>query len=98
VSNHARRPRVFGPKDLFPSTTPLSAGEKRNLAKLGRALMKLKHDCRIEDIGFRTFAVVCSCGFEAAAPFGERQAERIREQHYARWHVIPDPMGAKYRA
>ncbi len=57
-----------------------------------------KHDVTLEEIGTDLFAVYCTCGFSAPAPFGEVQAERIKESHFFRYRLIPDPRGATYRA
>lgn len=45
-----------------------------------------------------THEVTCSCGFVSPAWGGERHAQKIKEQHLARFKKGPDPMGAKYRA
>ncbi len=94
MSNRARRPhrRKNGDVAMFPETTPMSIYEQ-----LEAAMMAWKHEIHFEELGAGVYAVVCTCPFEAPAPYGLEQAEKIKEQHYARWHVIPDPMGAKYR-
>jgi len=89
VSNRAKRPKGY--RQLFPNTTPMSIFELHE-----RLMKRAKHVAIVEDMGWRHFKVVCVCGFAAPAPFGERQAQRIRDHHLARYGVAPDPMGAKY--
>jgi hypothetical protein len=93
MSNHARR-RVIRANQLFPKVTPASVHE----ARLTRQLMRATHEPVYIEIGERMGEVNCTCGFVQPAPFGEPQGEIIIEQHLAFFHVIPDPMGAKYRA
>ena len=57
-----------------------------------------KHEVTFDEVGPQMFAVICTCGFQAMAPFGETHAERIKEAHFFRYRLIPDPRGAKYRA
>ena len=56
-----------------------------------------RHDVLLVEGEAHIFAVECSCGFRAPAPFGVEQATRILEQHLARYGLAPDPMGARYR-
>lgn len=97
MSNHAKR-RVRTLSRLFPSRTLPTPMEAAFLA------LKAKMDHRIDfvEIGARVIELRCTCGWVDAAPFGEEQAEKMRERHYALFHVIPDPLagkqGAKYRA
>lgn len=91
MSNKAKRPPGY--LQMFPDVTP------RSIFELHEKLMKrMKHVVHIEDHGWRHFAVACTCGFDAPAPFGEQQAQRIKENHLARYGQGHDPMGAKYRA
>lgn len=84
--------RRISPKHLFPLTTPRTA-----LEVFDSLMMRVKHKAEYRELGDRMGEVDCSCGFVMPAPFGEPQAAVIIEEHYARYHVIPDPMGAKYR-
>lgn len=91
MSNRPRR-RVVSPKHLFPTRTPLTAYEV-----FDELMMKVKHRAEYRELGERMGEVDCTCGFVMPCPFGEPQAAVVIEEHYARFHVIPDPMGAKYR-
>lgn len=93
MSNHARRRRVFTSADLFPRTTRPTPGQM-----FSALMMRAKHDCHYEELGERMGALMCTCGFELPIPFGQPQYELEKEKHYAMFHVIPDPMGARYRA
>ena len=84
--------RRISPKHLFPLTTPRTA-----LEVFDSLMMRVKHKAEYRELGDRMGEVDCSCGFVMPAPFGAPQAAVIIEEHYARFHVIPDPMGAKYR-
>jgi hypothetical protein len=92
MSNRPKKPANY--RQLFPSRTPL-----QSIFELHEKLMKrATHVVHIEDHGWRHFAVVCTCGYDAPAPFGEQQAEHIKENHLARYGLIKDPLGAKYRS
>lgn len=89
-----KRPRVLGPQDMFPQKMPASTFDEIFLA----SKMHAPHKIELLEIGPRIFEVRCTteCGFVAPA-YGEEHAARIRENHLARFHVIHDPLGAKYR-
>lgn len=87
-----KRRRVITPKHLFPTTTPRTA-----LEVFDALMMRVKHKAEYRELGERMGEVDCNCGFVMPCPFGEPQAAVVIEEHYARYHVIPDPMGAKYR-
>ncbi len=91
MSNRPKR-RVINVKRLFPTKTPITAYEM-----FSAIMMRAKHRAEYRELGDRMGEVDCTCGFVMPAPFGEPQAAVIIEEHYARFHVIPDPMGAKYR-
>ena len=89
-----RRPRVLTAKDMFPQKTPASIFDEIFIA----SKMHAPHKVEWLEIGPRIYEVRCTaeCGFVAPA-YGEEHRARIVENHYARFHVIPDPLGAKYR-
>jgi hypothetical protein len=91
VSNRPHR-RVTADR-LFPKKTPMSIFDL-----FLRSKMHAPHKIEIREIGDRVYEVLCTkeCGFVAPA-YGEEHAARLRENHYARFHVIADPLGAKYR-
>lgn len=91
MSNHAKRPKNYRP--IFPTSTPRSIFDLHE-----ELMMKVTHTIHFEDLGWRHIAVVCTCGFDVSTAFGEQMAEHIKENHYAVCRVIPDPLGAKYRA
>jgi hypothetical protein len=95
MSNRPRkRPRVLTADQLFPKRTPASIFDQIFTA----AKMRAPHKIDLVEIGPRIYEVRCTieCGFVAPA-YGEEHAARIKENHYARFHVIHDPLGAKYR-
>jgi hypothetical protein len=94
VSNRPRKHRIITADHLFPKKTPPSIFEQMFTA----SKMRAHHEIEIREIGPRIFEVLCTeeCGFAAPA-YGEEHAARIKENHYARFHVIHDPLGAKYR-
>ncbi len=92
MSNHARRRRVLGPRDLFPRTLALRPDQVLNAL-----LMKATHEAHYIELGERMGEVDCTCGFVMPCPYGEPQAAKTIEEHYAAFHVIPDPLGAQYR-
>jgi hypothetical protein len=69
---------------------------KTELALL-KQLAKAKHVAEYRELGPSMGEVDCSCGFVFPCPFGEHQGAKVIEDHYARFHVIHDPLGAKYR-
>jgi hypothetical protein len=83
MSNHAKRRKTTG---------QINVG-----ALIKQLRMRAQHKAHIEDLGHNFFAVVCTCGFDEIAPFGEEQATAMIDMHYAEYHVIPSPIGAKYR-
>ena len=103
MSNHARRRPTYDLKDAAlndivrwerqAQVQDVIDGHRTHFY-VGSA----KHDVTFEEIGPSMFAVYCSCGFSAPAPFGEQHAERVKEAHLFRYKVIADPRGAKYRA
>jgi hypothetical protein len=94
MSNHPKKRRIVTADKIFPTKTPASVFDEIFIA----AKMHAPHKIETMEIGPRIFEVRCTteCGFVAPA-YGEEHAARIRENHYARFHVIPDPLGAKYR-
>jgi hypothetical protein len=60
-------------------------------------LRRARHEAHYIEIGDRMGEVDCTCGFVMPCPFGEGQGAKTIEEHYAAFHVIPDPLGAKYR-
>ena len=97
MSNKARKPRVVNVTNLFPTKTPMTIAEKVAVM-LDAQVRRAKHDAHYEDVGPNMGFVKCTCGFIIMAPFGEAQGAIMIEEHYARFHVIADPLGAKYRA
>lgn len=96
MSNHPkRRPRVLGPEDMFPKKMPASIFDEIFIA----SKMHATHKIELREIGPRIYEVMCTaeCGFVAPA-YGEEHAERIKENHYSRFHVISDVLGSKYRS
>jgi hypothetical protein len=99
MSNHAKKPRVVAAKRLFPMKTPLTLAE-RIAIQLDAQIKRDKHDCHYVELGNDSLSVgyvECTCGFVLQSPFGEPQGAKQVEEHRARFHVIHDPMGAKYR-
>lgn len=96
MSNHARKKRVMRVESIFPMKTQMTAAERMAMI-LDSQLRRAKHDAHYEDVGPHMGQVSCTCGFTIAAPFGEAQGAIMIEDHYARFHVIKDPLGAKYR-
>lgn len=94
MSNRPKRRRTITAGALFPTRTPTSIFEEM----FETSKMRARHKIEIREIGPRIFEVLCTteCGFAAPA-YGEEHAARIKENHYARFHVISDPLGAKYR-
>lgn len=92
MSNHARRRRVIRADQLFPKRVMPSPLEMFNAI-----MMRAKHKAEYRELGERMGEVDCTCGFVMPAPFGEPQAAQIIEEHYAVFHVIHNPIGAKYR-
>jgi hypothetical protein len=87
--SNKRKPQMRNP---FPTTTPMSRYEVAEImGKFGR------HDAIVVEGEAHIFAVECSCGYRAGAPFGVEMAIRILENHLSRYGLAPDPMGAKYR-
>jgi hypothetical protein len=91
MSNRAKRPPKY--QTIFPTKTPRSIFELHD-----ELMMSINHTIHFEDHGWGHIAVVCTCGFDVSTPWGEQMAERIKENHYAYYKIIPDPLGAKYRA
>ncbi len=89
----SHRRRTVTPQHIFPTRTPPTA-----LEVFDALMMRVKHKAEYRELGERMGEVDCTCGFVMPVPFGEPQAAIVIEEHYARYHVIPDPMGAKYRA
>jgi len=87
VSNR-RNPR---PRNPFPTHTPMSRFE------VPEFMGHQRHDAVVVEGEAHIFAVECSCGYRAPAPFGVEMALRILENHLSRYGLIPDPMGAQYR-
>ena len=94
MSNHPKRRRIITADQMFPKRMPASVFDEIFLA----SKMHATHKVELCEIGPRIFEVRCTaeCGFVAPA-YGEEHAERIRNNHLARFHVISDPLGAKYR-
>ncbi len=94
MGNHPKHRRIITADQIFPKKTPASTFDEMFIA----AKMKARHEIDIREIGPRIFEVICTaeCGFSAPA-YGEEHAARLKENHYARFHVIHDPLGAKYR-
>ena len=86
--SNKRRPRMTNP---FPTSTPMSRYEVPEI------MGNFRHDAIVVEGEAHIFAVECSCGYRAAAPFGVEMAVRILENHLYRYGLSPDPMGAKYR-
>ena len=95
MSNHPKKRRIITAENLFPKKTPRSTFDEIFIA----SKMHAPHKIEIREIGTRIYEVMCTaeCGFVAPA-YGEEHAERLRENHYSRFHVIPDVLGAKYRS
>lgn len=93
MSNRPKKHRVLGADAMFPTKTPFSVYDLFMASK-----MKAPHKIDVVEIGPRIYEVRCTveCGFTAPA-YGEEHAARIKENHYARFHVITDPLGARYR-
>ena len=99
MSNHPKKVRVVAPKNLFPTKTPMTLAE-RVAIHLDAQIKRDKHDIHYEELGRDGFSigyVECTCGFVLQSPFGEPQGAKQIEEHRARFRVIHDPMGAKYR-
>jgi hypothetical protein len=96
MSNRPKKPRVVNVTNLFPTKTLMTPAE-RVAVMLDSQLRRAKHDAHYEDVGPNMGQVSCTCGFIIPAPFGEAQGAIMIEDHYARFHVIHDPLGAKYR-
>jgi hypothetical protein len=94
MSNHPKRRRIITAENLFPKKTPRSTFDEIFIA----SKMKAHHEVSVREIGPRIFEVICTaeCGFSAPA-YGEEHAARIKKNHLARFHVIHDPLGARYR-
>ena len=98
MSNHPKR-RVIAPTRLFPTNTPLTLAEQMAI-RLDAQIRRDKHDCHYVELGNDQITigyVECTCGFVLQSPFGEPQGAKQIEDHRARFHVIHDPLGAKYR-
>lgn len=98
MSNHPKR-RIIAPKKFFPAKTPLTLAEQMAI-RLDAQIRRDKHDCHYVELGNDAITlgyVECTCGFVIQSPFGEPQGAKQVEEHRARFHVIHDPMGAKYR-
>lgn len=94
MSNHPKKRRVITADQMFPKKMPASIFDEIFIA----AKMHAPHKIDLREIGPSVYEVICTaeCGFAAPA-YSEEHAARIRENHYARFHVIHDPLGAKYR-
>ena len=94
MSNHPKRRRIITADQIFPKKTPASQFDEIFIA----SKMHAPHKIDVREIGPRIYEVMCTveCGFVAPA-YGVEHAARIRENHLARFHVIHDPLGAKYR-
>ena len=94
MSNHPKKRRVITADQMFPKKMPASIFDEIFIA----SKMHAHHKIELREIGPRIFEVMCTaeCGFVAPA-YGEEHAARIRDNHYSRFHVIADPLGAKYR-
>jgi len=95
MSNHPKRRRIVTADQMFPKSMPASSLDEIFIA----SKMHAPHKIEIREIGPRIYEVICTteCGFVAPA-YGEEHAERLRENHYSRFHVIPDVLGSKYRS
>ena len=91
MSNRPHRRRVT-PSHLFPTRYALRPDEVFNTL-----MMRVRHEAHYVELGERMGEVDCTCGYVIPCPYGEPQAAKAIEEHYAAFHVIPDPMGAKYR-
>lgn len=99
MSNKPRKTRVFSPRHLFPTKTPMTLAEQIAI-QLDAQIKRSRHVCEYEELGNDSLSVGyihCTCGFILQSPFGYAQGAKQIEEHLARFHVIADPMGAKYR-
>jgi hypothetical protein len=55
-----------------------------------------RHDAIIVEGEAHIYAVECSCGFRAPAPFGAEMAVRVLKNHLSRYGLVPDPTGSRY--
>ena len=97
MSNRPKRRIV--PARLFPTRTPMTEAE-RLMARLSAQVRRDRHDCHYVELGNDSMSVgyvECTCGFVIQSPFGYAQGAKQVEDHRARFHVIHDPLGAKYR-
>lgn len=78
-------------RNPFPTRTPWSRFE------VPKFMGHQRHDAVVVEGDAHIYAVECSCGYRAPAPFGIEMALRILENHLSRYGLAPDPMGAKYR-
>jgi hypothetical protein len=95
VSNRPKKRRVITADQMFPRKMPASIFDEIFIA----SKMHAPHKIELREIGPRIYEVMCTeeCGFVAPA-YGEEHAERIKLNHYSRFHVIPDVLGSKYRS
>lgn len=94
-----RPKRRITPARLFPTRTPLTLAEIMAI-RLDAQVRRDKHDCHYVELGNDQISlgyIECTCGFVLQSPFGEAQGAKQVEEHRARFRVIHDPMGAKYR-
>lgn len=99
MSNRAKRRRVFSPKNIFPTKTPLTIAEQVAI-KLDAQIRRDRHDAHYVELGNDSLSIgyiECTCGFVLQSPWGYAQGAAQVEDHLARFHVIHDPLGAKYR-
>ena len=78
-------------RNPFPTRTPMSRFE------VPEFMGHQRHDAIVVEGEAHIYAVECSCGYRAPAPFGIEMAIRILENHLSRYGLSPDPMGARYR-